>query len=88
VDQITHRQLRNDSVEILRRVAAGETVLVTNDGEPVAVIGPPAGDVLAALSAHGQVRPARTSPATLRSIHRSKASRTVAETVADVRGVS
>ena len=88
MERITHHQLRNASAEILRRVAAGETVLVTNHGEAVAVIGPPAGDVLASLSAHGQVRPARSSPATLRSIKRRKAARTVAEILADVRGVS
>lgn len=86
MEQITHRQLRNDSAEILRRVATGETVLVTNHGEPAAVIGPPPGDVLSALSAHGQVRTALASPSTLRSIKRTKAARTSAEIVADVRG--
>ena len=30
--EITHRQLRNDSADILRRVAVGETILVTNNG--------------------------------------------------------
>jgi prevent-host-death family protein len=86
MQRITHRQLRNDSAEILRRVATGETILVTNHGEPAAVIGPPSGHALAALSAHGQVRPARTSPATLRSIKRRKAARTAAEIAANTRG--
>lgn len=86
MEQITHRQLRNDSAEVLRRVAAGETVLVTNHGEPAAFIGPASGDVLTALSAHGQVRTAPASPSTLRSIKRRKAARTAAEIVADGRG--
>ena len=86
MQRITHRQLRNDSAEILRRVATGETILVTNHGEPAAVIGPPSSHALAALSAHGQVRTALASPATLGSIKRRTAARTTAEIVADVRG--
>ena len=39
---IPQRELRNRSGEILRRVQAGETFLVTTRGEPVAVLSPPA----------------------------------------------
>lgn len=38
---IPHRELRNNSSAVLREVAAGETVFVTNNGEVVAVLVPP-----------------------------------------------
>lgn len=84
--EITHRQMRNESAEVLRRVAAGETILVTNRGQPAAVIGPPPGDVLSLLSAQGQLREALDSPDSLRSIKRTKSTKTTAEILADVRG--
>ena len=37
---IAHRELRNNSGEVLRRVAAGESFEVTNHGEVVAVLIP------------------------------------------------
>jgi prevent-host-death family protein len=84
--EITHRQMRNESADVLRRVAAGETILVTNSGQPAAVIGPPPSDVLSLLSAQGQLREALNSPAILRSIKRRKSKKTTAEIAADVRG--
>lgn len=41
MERIAHRDLRNSSAEILRRVAAGESFEVTNHGEVVAVLSPP-----------------------------------------------
>ncbi|TFD50259.1 type II toxin-antitoxin system prevent-host-death family antitoxin [Cryobacterium frigoriphilum] len=38
---IAHRDLRNNSAEVLRAVRDGETVQVTNHGEVVAVLSPP-----------------------------------------------
>lgn len=38
---IPHRELRNNSSDVLREVQAGETVYVTNNGEIVAVLVPP-----------------------------------------------
>ena len=61
--EITHRQMRNDSADVLRRVAAGGTILVTNSGQPAAVIGPPISDTLSLLSAEGRVREAIESAA-------------------------
>lgn len=56
---ITHREMRNRSGEILRRVEAGESFTVSNNGHPVAVIGPPpAGEVLDELIRRGEARPA------------------------------
>ena len=40
-ERIPHRELRNDSSQILRQVKAGQTVEVTNHGEVVAVLVPP-----------------------------------------------
>lgn len=85
MEEITHRQLRNDSADVLRRVAAGETILVTNNGQPAAVIGPPRGDVLALLSAQGHLREALDPPSKLWSIKRRRSTKTAAEIVADVR---
>lgn len=53
--------MRNNSGEILRRVAAGESFLVTNSGVPAARIVPPALNRLDQLEAEGRlIRP--TSP--------------------------
>lgn len=41
MERIPHRELRNNSAEILRRVARGESFEITNHGEVVAVIEPP-----------------------------------------------
>lgn len=38
---IPHRELRNNSSAVLRAVAAGETIEITNNGEVVAVLVPP-----------------------------------------------
>lgn len=38
---IPHRELRNNSSEILEQVRNGETFEVTNRGEPVAILSPP-----------------------------------------------
>ncbi|MFN8124641.1 MAG: type II toxin-antitoxin system prevent-host-death family antitoxin [Thermoleophilia bacterium] len=86
MEEITHRQMRNDSAEVLRRVAAGESLLVTNNGRPAAVIAPPQGDALAQLAAQGQVREARISPETLRAITPVRSRLTTAEVLREVRG--
>lgn len=56
MDAITHRQMRNSSGEILRRVEAGESFLVTNNGHPAAVITPATGATLDGLIARGEAR--------------------------------
>jgi prevent-host-death family protein len=40
VARITHRELRNNTADVLRRVAAGEAMEVTNRGVVVAHISP------------------------------------------------
>jgi prevent-host-death family protein len=37
---ITQRQLRNESAQVLREVQAGETIIVTRSGVPVAELRP------------------------------------------------
>ena len=83
---VTHREMRNSSGEILRAVAAGETVQVTNNGQVAAVISPPAGGSLERLVAQGQARLARRPVADLTTIHRRKTTRTSAELLEDSRG--
>lgn len=85
VIQIAHRELRNDSAEVLRRVGEGEIITVTNNGVPAALIVPP-GDYLEALAVSGQLRRARRAVSELRSIRRGRSDLTSAEIVADVRG--
>jgi prevent-host-death family protein len=38
--KVTSRELRNDTAGVLRRAAAGESVEITINGEPVAELGP------------------------------------------------
>ncbi len=43
-ERLAHRDLRNRSAEILRDVAAGASYEITNHGEVVALLTPPASD--------------------------------------------
>jgi antitoxin (DNA-binding transcriptional repressor) of toxin-antitoxin stability system len=83
---VTHREMRNQSCDILRHVAAGETIQVTNHGQVAALIVPPGTDPLADLVSRGQVRVARHPPSSLRSIVRRKSTIDTQAIVADVRG--
>lgn len=47
---ISHRELRNNSAEILRAVSAGESFVVTNHGSAVAVLTPIAAPEYGGLS--------------------------------------
>lgn len=84
---ISHRELRNDSAEVLRAVAAGETIEVTNHGEVAAVLMPPFLTPYERLVAAGKVRePQQDRRADLRSIRRVTAPVSSAEMIADLRG--
>lgn len=41
MNQVASRELRNHTRELLDRVGAGETITITVDGRPVAVLSPP-----------------------------------------------
>jgi prevent-host-death family protein len=43
MDSVTVRELRNRGGQVLQRVAEGETLVVTMDGEPIAELRPVAG---------------------------------------------
>jgi prevent-host-death family protein len=53
------RELRDNLTEAIRRVRSGETIEVTHDGVPVAVISPISRSRIDQLVAAGEVRPAR-----------------------------
>ena len=86
MDMVTHREMRNRSGEILRRVAAGESVQVSNNGRPAAMIVPVSGSVLDGLIARGEARAARTDLQALLSIKRAVSPMTSEELVDDSRG--
>ena len=86
VETVTHREMRNNSGEILRRVEAGESVRVTNNGRVAALIVPPATDPLSDLAQRGQLRPALRDLRTLRDIRRRVPRRPSERILADSRG--
>ena len=84
---ITHRELRNNSAEVLRAVGAGETIEVTNHGEVAAVLVPPSLTPYERLVAAGKVRePQKERSVDLRTIRRANAPVSSREIIADVRG--
>jgi len=56
MDSISQREMRNNSGELLRRVAEGESVMVTNNGVPAAVLVPAGSGVRERLTASGRLR--------------------------------
>jgi prevent-host-death family protein len=86
METVTHREMRNRSGEILRRVAAGESVQVSNNGRPTAMIVPLGGSALDGLIARGEARPARTGLDELVSITRVVSPMSSADLVDDSRG--
>lgn len=85
---IPHRELRNNSAEILRRVAAGEIIDVTNNGKLVATLSPPVTDPVERLRLQGKLRPAlpHVNFRDLVSEHAVKLDVTTEEILADLRG--
>jgi prevent-host-death family protein len=56
MDTVSQREMRNNSGELLRRVAEGESVLITNGGVPAAVMVPAGSDTRTRLIASGRLR--------------------------------
>ena len=56
MESVSQREMRNNSGELLRRVAEGESVLVTNNGVPAAVLVPAGSDIRSRLAAAGRLR--------------------------------
>lgn len=83
---ISHREFRNNSSEVLRQVAAGEIIEVTNHGVVAAVLVPPSLTSLERLAVAGKVRPPGERTVDLRKVRRAKSNLTTAEIISDVRG--
>jgi prevent-host-death family protein len=82
---LSHRDLRNNSAEVLRRAASGESMVVTNNGVPVAVVGPVNRAAIDELTDRGAVRRARRGVESLKAIVRRRVGTSSAEIVDDIR---
>ncbi len=87
METVSHRDLRNRSGEILRRVEAGETVQISNRGKPVALVSPLTSRGLDALVSEGGARRAIAPLSTLSGIRRTSSARDTAEIIRDTRGL-
>jgi prevent-host-death family protein len=56
MESVSQREMRNNSGDLLRRVAEGESVLVTNNGVPAAVLVPAGAGIRERLTASGRLR--------------------------------
>ena len=79
---ISHRELRNNSGEILRAVAAGESFTITNNGAPVAVLSPVRDDPYKGLTVQ---RATRRDVRTIVPVQ-GAAAETIAESLDYIRG--
>lgn len=82
---ISHREMRNNSAEVLRRVESGEELVVTNHGRPVARLLPVSSSVLDDLERRGELRRARLGWSTLPLPFPASDGDTAAEIIADLR---
>jgi antitoxin (DNA-binding transcriptional repressor) of toxin-antitoxin stability system len=78
--------MRNESGEILRLVANGETIQVTNHGQVAALIVPPGTDTLTELVSRGQVRLAVRPLSSLRLVARRRAGADSKAIIDEIRG--
>ena len=85
MEVIAHRELRNNSSAVLARVAAGESIAVTNHGEVAAVLVPPAASALERVLEARAARLPRTGGVEFSAIDRVHGPSTVA-ILADLRG--
>ncbi|HEY5225136.1 MAG TPA: type II toxin-antitoxin system prevent-host-death family antitoxin [Microbacteriaceae bacterium] len=86
METVTHREMRNRSGEILRRVEAGESLQVSNNGHLAAMIVPVGGSVLDGLVARGEARAARTSIDSLLAVTPAESPLTSQQIIEDSRG--
>lgn len=86
VRTISHREMRNNSAAVLRDIANGETVQVTNNGVVAAIITAPTGDELSRRIDLGLARPALAPLSTLTSVQPTRSATSSAEIIADSRG--
>ncbi|MFE4948834.1 type II toxin-antitoxin system Phd/YefM family antitoxin [Leifsonia sp. NPDC056665] len=86
METVTHSEMRNRSREILRRVEAGESVGVSNNGHLAAIIIPAPGDPLDSLVARGAARAALTGAGALARITRAVSPLSSEQIMGDSRG--
>lgn len=79
--------MRNQSSELLRAVHAGESVVVTNHGTPVALISPyvDGQTPLEQLRAAGQTRPPQAARESLKDLQRARIDLTTAQLLEESR---
>jgi prevent-host-death family protein len=85
MERVGVRELRRDASAILRRVAAGETVEVTDRGRPVAVLLKTAPSGLARLEREGLLRHAQGDLLELRAVRLPAGAKAPSTMVADGR---
>jgi prevent-host-death family protein len=81
-----HRELHNNSSQILADVKNGEIIEVTNHGEVVAVLIPPAATPYERLVAAGKVRVASPGSTTFSGIRASRTGRDALDVLYEMRG--
>ena len=86
METVTHREMRNSSSELLRRVEAGESVRITNRGHVAAMLVPASGTSLDELVERGEARAPRADLSSLAAIRRTDATSSAADIVDDARG--
>ncbi|HWI31376.1 MAG TPA: type II toxin-antitoxin system prevent-host-death family antitoxin [Microbacterium sp.] len=82
---VTHREMRNNSAELLRRVEAGESVMITNHGKAAAVISPAGHPPIEVLVERGHVRVAIRGAESLTTIARRRGKLTSRQILDDSR---
>jgi prevent-host-death family protein len=85
MDRVGVRELRREASEILRRVAAGETVEVTDRGRPVAVLVKAMPSGLARLEREGLLRRAQADLLELRPVRLPRGAATPSALVSEGR---
>lgn len=83
---IPHRELRNNSSRILDQVKGGEIIEVTNHGEVVAVLIPPAATPYERLVAAGKVRVSTPGGKRFADIRANRTVRDPVDVLSEMRG--
>lgn len=86
MERVGVRELRQNASELLRRVAAGETIEVTDRGRPAAILSAPAPAGLAEMERRGLVRRAQGDLLARAPMRMPKGKRRPSELVNEGRG--
>lgn len=86
--EVAVRELNQQTGRVLRRVAEGESLIVTDHGRPVAMLTPVPKGKFAQLQALGHVRPPRNRARRLTPVKAVKLSRSTEEILEEIRADS